>query len=300
MLYSCKGCIFDINNSNNTNHNCINCKEELFFYPYSEKPNNCYNKSEMKDNFKQWYFNKTKRSFEKCDSICKTCFGTNNDNCLSCMNESLYAYQGKCLSDCPIGTFSSLDDDGNKICQNCYPNCADCLEFGNSTDMKCSSCSEDKIRYKQNCLIIYDNETKSFYNPETKTDITSCLQLYSKYILENTNECIDKPEERFYISNDLTGLLSPCHYSCRTCSNKLIDNNENCIRCEDAYYPIYQESLNNRYNNQTINKSYFLDTTNTPFNWKKCYENCEECYGLGNITNMNCLSCKKIYLILIF
>jgi len=55
--HSCKGCSFDINNSNYTNHNCINCKEELFFYHYSEKPNNCYNKSEMKDNFKQWYFN---------------------------------------------------------------------------------------------------------------------------------------------------------------------------------------------------------------------------------------------------
>lgn len=84
--HSCKGCILDFNKSNDTNHNCINCKEESFFYPYSEKPNNCYNKIEMKDNFEQWYFNETKRIFEKCDSICKTCFGNNNDNCLSCMN----------------------------------------------------------------------------------------------------------------------------------------------------------------------------------------------------------------------
>ena len=103
----------------------------------------------MKDNFKQWYFNENKKIFEKCDSICKTCFGAKNDNCLSCMNETLYAYQGKCISVCPLGTFRSFDDDGNKVCKNCCPNCNDCIELGNSTDMKCSSCSDEKIKYKQ-------------------------------------------------------------------------------------------------------------------------------------------------------
>ena len=293
--HSCKGCYYDINNSNNTNHNCINCKEEYNYFHYSEQQkNNCYNEQEMKENFQQWYFNESKKIFEKCHLMCKTCYGANIDNCLSCMDENSYAYQGKCILNCPIGTFGSKDKDGNKICQNCYSNCASCEELGNSTDMKCSSCSGDKIKYRHNCLIIYDNETKSFYNPNSQTGIvTSCLQHYDKYIIVNTNACIDMPKKGYYVSNNFTGLLSPCYFSCKTCSNKIINNNSNCIECADDYYRIFGENLNNCYSNETINKGYFLDTKINSFNWKKCHENCEECYGLGNSTNMNCLSCKK-------
>ena len=37
-----------------------------------------------------------------------------------------------------------------------------------------------------------------------------------------------------------------------------------------------------------------MDKINTPIYWKKCYENCEECYDVGNSTNMNCISCKDL------
>ena len=101
------------------------------------------------------------------------------------------------------------------------------------------------------------------------------------------------PKKGYYISNNFTGLVSPCYFSCKTCSNKITNENSNCIECADDYYPIFGENLNNCYSNETINKGYFLDTKITSFNWKKCHENCEECYGLGNSTNMNCVSCKK-------
>ena len=297
--HSCKGCYNNIYESNHTNHNCITCKNGYF--PYSGQLNtNCYNEQEMKDYFNHWYFNNNKNIFEKCHSVCKSCYGANIDNCLSCINENLYAYQGKCISDCPIGTFCSQDGYENKICEGCYPNCFDCIELGDSIDMKCSSCSEDKIKYKQNCLIVHDNEIKSFYNPDNQNEIVSCYEKYNKYIIENTNECIVKPNEGYYISNTATGLLSPCHYSCKTCSNKIIDDNSNCIECADDYYPIYENRLKNCYSNETISIGYFLNKEIDSFYWKKCYENCEKCFGLGNSTNMNCLSCKKIYLILIF
>ena len=210
------------------------------------------------------------------------------------MNESLYAYKGKCISDCPLKTFRSDVEVGNKTCKDCYSNCLDCLEKGNFTDMKCFNCSEDKIKNEQNCLIIYDNETKEFYNPENETEIVSCLQFYNKYIIENTTECIEEPKEGYFISNNITGLLSPCHFSCRTCSNKKIDDNSNCIECANDYYPKYGENLNNCYSNYTISKGYFLDKKNTSFNWKKCYEICDECDDEGNSTNMNCLSCLEL------
>ena len=59
---------------------------------------------------------------------------------------------------------------------------------------------------------------KRFYSPEDPSKILSCLELYDKYIIENTNECIDKPEKGYFISNNLTGLISPCHSDCETCS----------------------------------------------------------------------------------
>ena len=187
----------------------------------------------------------------------KSCYGANNDNCLSCTDEKLYAYQGKCISDCPIGTFPYFDGSGYKICKECYPNCVDCTESGDTTDMKCSSCSEDKIKYKQNCLIIHDNGIKSFYNPENKNEIVSCYEKYNKFIKENTNECIEKPDEGYYVSNTATGLFSPCHYSCKTCSNKIIDDNSNCIECANDYYPIYEDILKNCYSNESISIGFF-------------------------------------------
>ena len=291
--YSCRGCIFDINNSNFSNHSCINCREDEKYFPYSEKPNNCYKEQEMEKYFKDWYFNERQRIFENYESVFISNNDSNNGTQISCMNGNLYFYKGKCIKDCPYGTFGSQDDSGNKICENCYPNCADCKELGNSTDMKCSSCSENQIKYKQNCHFIYDNEIDKFYNPDNN-EIVSCLQFYNKYLIENTKECIDKPERGYFILNNITGLLSPCHFSCRTCSNKMIDDNSNCIECANDYFPIYGENLNNCYSNETIYNGYYLAIKNDSFIWKKCYEICDECYDEGNSTNMNCLSCKDL------
>lgn len=212
--HSCKGCSLDISSSNFELQNCIYCKEEEDYFPYSEKTNNCYNEQEMKNNFIQWFFDEEKRIFNKCYSSCKTCNGISANNCLSCLDENFYIYKGECIAACPQGTFSSYDEKSNKICEKCYPNCETCIELGKN--MKRLSCSEDKIKYEQNCLIVFDNEKKRFHNPENHTEILSCLELYSKYIKENTNECIEKPKEGYFISNNLTGLLSLCHSSCRT------------------------------------------------------------------------------------
>ena len=38
---------------------------------------------------------------------------------------------------------------------------------------------------------------------------------------------------------------------------------------------------------------YYLDIDEDIKYWKKCYEKCETCNKYGNMTKMNCLSCKK-------
>ena len=74
--------------------------------------------------------------------------------------------------------------------------------------------------YDNNCYLIINNETKIFLASETGTQETSCYQysnIHHKYIIENTNECIDPPLFGYYISNPETGILSQCHPNCLTC-----------------------------------------------------------------------------------
>ena len=188
------------------------------------------------NNFQNWYLNKKNKKFETIESVPMM----SNDT--GCEDTSLFIYEGMCIKNCPYGTFESQNKNGNNICENCYPNCEDCIELGNNTDMKCISCSEDKI----NSLI------------------SSCLESFDKYIKENTYECINKTEEGYFLLNDSTGLISQCHFSCKTCSNFRIGDNSNCLICANEYYHIFDEGLNNCYSIETISEGYFLDKINTP------------------------------------
>ena len=48
-----------------------------------------------------------------------------------------------------------------------------------------------KQRLKTEIILLYDNETKRFHNPNNYNEIVSCKELYSKYIIEKTNESIN-------------------------------------------------------------------------------------------------------------
>ena len=202
---SCEKCFKDINNSNNTNHNCLVCKEN--YYPSPIK-NNCYMKNETEIN---WYFDSNCSSFSLCDEGCKSCSGPSKNECLSCFNNS-YLYIGYCQNQCESGYFPELiNDNGNYYynCSECFESCETCLdkEKGNFKDMKCEKCKEDYIRYKNNCYQIVNSTIKSFYDPESNLE-SSCYQKFNLTIKEDSYECIELPDKGYYISNNITGLLS--------------------------------------------------------------------------------------------
>ena len=171
-------------------------------------------------------------------------------------------------------------------CYSCFSNCYTCSEGGTISDMRCESCSSNQVRYSQNCYYIYDNTIKSFRDPANSNMITSCKQLFNKYIKENTYQCIDMPSIGYFILNEETGLLSQCDASCNTCSInktncdsckqsgqlKLLQDNKCVKSCSEGYY----QSGNNCY---------------------KCYKNCKTCSigaeynNEGNLINMKCSSC---------
>ena len=146
---------------------------------------------------------------------CYMCKRSDKSFCVCCEDDK-YAYNGKCVDSCPNKTFIYVNQENYDMCLDCYNNCETCNEQGDYDDMKCLTCPKDNIKYEQNCYEIANNNTKSFINPENNEE-SSCYQLYNKYIIKNSNECINKPDKGYYISNETIGLLSPCHPNCETC-----------------------------------------------------------------------------------
>ena len=236
---SCETCYINIYGSNNTNHNCIICKDN--YYPSPIIKTNCYMKNETEKN---WYFEPSQKIFDLCDKECESCSGPLNNQCLSCKNGS-YLYSGSCSHQCPEGYFAELINDIDNYyynCSECYETCKTCLdkEKGNSTNMKCITCKINHIKYKNNCYQIENEIKKSFYDPEYNNE-SSCYEKFNLYIKEESNECIELPEkdEGYYISNNITGLLLKCHENCLSCNNSIItDSSTNlismeCLSCKD-------------------------------------------------------------------
>ena len=296
---SCDRCTKDASVSNSEDHNCVENKCRENHYKDPTKDTNCFLIAEKKSN---WYFDYSEMKFGICDNSCVTCIGPSNKECLSCYkpdenSEHAYLYNYECLSNCPDGTYKNLVSGGYYKCLPCYLNCKTCSNSGTALNMNCDSCEEKDIFYAKNCYKEYDSNIKSFYKPGS-TEISSCKELINYYIKENTYECVSSiPTTGYYLSNTITGLFSPCHTNCKTCSKNYTENNTNCDiclnqdlnyldgncveNCPDGYYS-YE---NNNADNKKI--------------CKKCYDKCYRCNSgpiynnLNKITNMNCLICNK-------
>ena len=224
-----------------------------------------------------------------CPSDCLQCVSSYSSDCSSCRDTNKYLYNGKCYTTCPSGSFGTTDSSRTRICQSCHSNCDTCNGAGNT---RCLTCATNKIKYNKNCLTISDNNKKTFQSPSDSSKITSCYESYRKYIKENGYECIDRPQKGYYISNIKTGLLSPCHEFCETCSQKYNDTNTNCDSCSSTTYQIKEGHCV-----QSCPEGYYQNDTYC----LKCYKNCETCdkdmieYSNGKLINMGCTKCKNTF-----
>ena len=266
--HSCKGCTVDNSYSNENEHNCKECKEGYF--PDSTKPSNCYEPEPY-----------------ECYSDCLTCNGSLYNNCLNCSEERVL-YKGECITSCPLGTFKT-NENGINICRGCYRNCEACNELGDSSNMKCLNCSNDKIKNDENCYRIKDYQIKTFYDPENTENILSC-KTFEKYILENTSECILEPENGYFFINNQTGLISFCDDSCETCSNSPTAISANCDSCHsNTIYNLLQDGNCV----SSCSEGYYLSDNKC----LKCHKNCLTCDGgfiknsAEKLINMKCTKC---------
>ena len=241
MCYnSCEECYLDINDSNDTHHNCIKCRDN--YYPSPENKSNCYSKEEKQIN---WYFDSNLEGFGICNEECLSCSGPTKFNCLSC-NNGFYLDNNNCTSNCSEGYLPIKIDMNSSyyfICNECYKNCKTCFNIGNAEKMNCETCKDNQIKYNDSCYDINDSLNKSFYvQVNNSLYVTNCFEKFGLYIKEDSHECIPFPkeEEGYYISNNATGLLSKCHNNCFSCNNGPIKDyygniqSMECIKCKDS------------------------------------------------------------------
>ena len=279
---SCRNCSKSKDNSDSENHNCLFCKNNYF--PFTETGTNCYNKEEVNTTHQDWYFDETKKFFDLCNSACKTCYGPTEENCSSCpfdeFGNQLFLFSGKCITDCPIGTFKNLD---TNECENCYENCKSCSQSGTPSRMNCDSCFNNQIIHGNGCYNVHNDLIKSFFKPESSSEITSCKEYFGLYIKDDTYVCIEDIEEGYFISNSITGLLSRCDSNCKTCSQSSI----HCDSCENGLYLQEGICVSN------CGSQYYLDGTSCI----KCYDNCLTCSSgkqfdeTGKLISMGCSKC---------
>ena len=129
---SCRNCTKSIDNSNEENHNCMFCSDNFYHF---QNETNCYSLSDVEVIHPDWYLDEEKNIFDLCDPTCKTCVGPTDANCSSCPLDSngnqLYLYYGKCITQCPDGTFANIS---TYTCNNCYKNCKTC--YGEKINIK--------------------------------------------------------------------------------------------------------------------------------------------------------------------
>ena len=98
----------------------------------------------------------------------------------------------------------------------------------------------------------------------------------------------------FTINDDELPVFKKCYENCKTCNNKMIDNEMNCLLCKDNYYKIYGEN-NNCYNEDLLNKAklygYYYNSTYWKFT--KCDKACLSCNSGPNNDNTNCIKCNE-------
>ena len=295
---SCSRCTKDKMSSTQDNHNCYEDKCKNNYYPAPNVVTNCFSEDEKEPN---WYLDYSTMRFALCDVNCYTCSGPTSSDCLTCYSydkkpELAYFLDNKCLNQCPEGTYPEPQTGGYYKCKNCYPNCKTCTELGDNTNMKCDSCKENNIKYAKNCYIEYNSEEKTFYKPGSDTEITSCYERLDYYIEENTYECINQmPSTGYFLVNSITGLFAKCHSSCKTCSQRYTETSSKCDTCINSEFNLLDGNCL-----ENCPDGYYSSVSSGIKVCLKCYDNCMTCNSgpvlnsLFKLTNMNCLTCKKI------
>ena len=201
----------------------------------------------------------------------------NNNECINVTSEeNWYEHRRKitkfediCTDDCKLTEYqfeykykcyeNCLNGtyNNNYKCEDCHPDCRECEESNTTISSNCKTCK-------------YEN--KSLY----------------------LGNFIEKCPRDSYYNESINQIICKCElFQCDTCTRESL-NQKLCTKCEEGYFPIYDDSYEKNYPYLNCSQSpegYYLDQGL----YKLCYPTCKTCKTEGNATEHNCTECKSKY-----
>ena len=287
---SCKSCKGE---GTESNHNCLECKDDYLFYNNSLNIANCYEKCDF-----FYYFN---NNDFYCSETCPEGYKIilNKKKCIDrCYNDDFYQneYNNTCYSYCPEGTYELEDKDDkicydkvpigyypdyeNKILKKCYDTCKKCNIGGEFKTHNCLECKDNYTSYNNPMNTINCNEKCNYYYFDDSNNfncVKTCSGKYSKLIKE-LNKCVKQCKNEDIYRYEYNSI---CY---NDCPNGTIKNEINYICTDDKY----SEQTNSQSTDiNCINKD---DNKNEKLNELLNYVNNAD---TNNINNNNKESNKK-------
>jgi hypothetical protein len=289
---------------------CLSCS--LGYYPRTDLMTNCYDGDLpgyklVGDNYKP------------CYSLCKKCTDTPVDPAIDMLCEKNSCKPGyfpkidnltSCFRDIVSGYYFA-----GSIYQKCYSLCQSCSDYPSNPDIdmncKLNSCVKGyfpKIDNMTSCFrdaipgysfdgTVYQKcyplcQSCNGYPTEPNIDMlcnsNSCIAGYYPKI-DNTTSCFQDDLSGYYFDiASKTYML--CYPSCFTCSAGNDDQDHNCTKCNDGFYPLVDKSTS-CFKSDFLPNGYYFD--NSMFS--KCYNSCKTCSGQGNAITPNCIECADEY-----
>jgi hypothetical protein len=223
-------CDSSCNSCNEIATNCINCNYNDRYYPLIDDKSKCYRDLTPPD---YYYFDESRKAFQKCYSSCKTCTGYKDiydQLCILC-KENYYL-----LIDKPSNCFGSDEKiDGyffdyiNNIFNKCFESCLTCKGAGDLANPNCIACKDYQscdpcggIIYNSQCITSCPNGT--IYDEKENT----CYECKAKNLFSYNGNCLSICPPGYYENN----------FTCFTCQsdNKLVYMGTCINKCPLGYF----------------------------------------------------------------
>ncbi|EAS00755.2 zinc finger lsd1 subclass family protein (macronuclear) [Tetrahymena thermophila SB210] len=268
--------------SQNCNDNCEECNQQGVCtqcqqdFMFQESDNTCRKNSQCSPGH---YSDLTQKKCLKCHSQCKTCSGSQINQCMSCQNGK-YLSDSNCVEQCPAGSFLNKQ----RECQNCNSTCQTCSD---DRVYSCLTCPLQLVYQEGYCLqecssgYYFQMSNRSCYKCSSQCkecfgpDSDQCKSCHEqKYILDS--QCVNSCPQNYFVST--ANICEKCDEGCSKCDK----SSSNCQECKSGYLML---------KNQCFSEppaGYYLDGNQ----FKECFQGCAKCI---NSSKDSCLSCMQNY-----
>ena len=255
-----------------TNHNCIQCKNG---YYKLESTNNCFSEHNKPDDIYLTQDSIGNKIFKKCSENCTKCNKKVDytENCIECASSFFFVEgeEGQCFS--TYITNGMYYDNSTNTYRYCNSSCSQCTSKTN-----CTFCSNGYYNYDGQCYQTCPQGTES--NESTRT----CDSLCDVNCFECIGTLCNKCNSGYYSIDDIQCGL--CYDTCSSCSSKGDSSHNNCLSCKNN---LKLSQSNCVYD---CSSKWYIDSSNI----YHCVNECPIGYSLLVDISERCVSsCDELY-----